>query len=381
MTAQRPYEWIDGAEGGRALAEAIGGEPLVGLDTESDSFHHYQEQVCLVQASTPSKAYLLDTIAVKDLAPLAGVFADPSREAIFNGADYDIVCLKRDFGIRFARIFDTALGAQLLGYPATGLSALLERHFGVKVTKRHQRDEWYRRPLSPSQIDYALNDVRYLIPLREKIRRELQAKGRLEWAEEEFDLLTRREWTREPFQPEDFWRIRGSRELSRREQAVLKELAVMRDARARAINRPPFKVVSDHALIEVARQKPRSAPALRKIRGVSDLMIRRFGDAVLDAVQRGLEVPESELPEPPRGERRRHDPAVSRRLELLKEWRHKKAAAIHLDPGVLAPLSTLRALARDGPARIEELEAVEGVTRWRLREFGREWIAVMHRKR
>lgn len=381
MRSKRPYEWIDKPEEVSRLAKVIEQEPIIGLDTESDSFHHYQERVCLIQATTTERDFLVDPIALNgDLTPLGDVLSDPSREVVFNGADYDIVCLKRDFGIRFRKIFDTALGAQLLGYPATGLSALLERHFGLKVSKQHQRDEWYRRPLSPSQIDYALNDIRYLIPLRDRIRQELIDMKRLEWAEEEFDTLTRREWTREPFQPHDFWRIRGSRDLTRREQAILRELAVMRDVRARGLNRPPFKVISDHSLTAIAHGKPRATSGLKKIRGVSDLMIRRFGEEIVAAVQRGLEVSDHDLPVPPKGERRKGDPAANKRLELLREWRQKRAAELKLDPGVLAPLSTLKALAHNHASTIEELRSVPGLTRWRVREFGEEWVKLLGRR-
>ncbi|HXI04294.1 MAG TPA: ribonuclease D, partial [Candidatus Saccharimonadales bacterium] len=374
MRAKRPWEWIDTPEGLARLVEAIEGESIIGLDTESDSFHHYQEQVCLIQAAVGENDYLLDTLALRDLSSLRGPLGDPKREVVINGADYDIVCLKRDFGIRFGKIFDTALGAQLLGYPATGLSALLARHFNVKVSKQLQRDEWFRRPLNEAQMTYALNDIRYLIPLRGKIRDELEELGRLEWAEEEFHLLTKREWNRGPFQPDGFWRIRGSRDIGRREQAILRELAVMRDARARAINRPPFKVISDQALKDIAHARVRSTRGLRKIRGVSDLMIRRFGEEILAAVGKGLEVPEKDLPVPPRGERRPGDPAASRRLELLKRWRRDRAVAFKLDPGVLAPLSTLKAVARSGASTLKELQKTAEVSRWRIREFGREWL-------
>ncbi|MBI3449930.1 MAG: ribonuclease D [Acidobacteria bacterium] len=374
----RPWEWIDTAEGVSALARAVADEPVIGLDTESDSFHHYQEQVCLVQVSTRRTDYLIDPIAAKDLSPLAKPLGDPRREIVLHGSDYDIVCLKRDFAIHFTRIFDTVLAAQLLGYPATGLSALIERHFGVKVSKQHQRDEWYKRPLSESQIRYALTDTRYLLPLREILGAELVAAGRLAWAEEEFSLLTQREWSREPFHPDHFWKIRGVRDLGRREQGVLRELAVLRDGRSRAVNRPPFKVIPDQTLTALAHAKPKNEGDLKRVRGMSPLMIRRFGEEILEAIRRGLSLPENDLPVATRGERRQGDPAANRRLEALKEWRRKKAESLKLDPGVLAPQSTLQALARSGIATPSELESITGVTRWRLREFGAEWVAVMN---
>jgi len=376
----RPYQWVDTGDLLEGLLADLSQEDIVGIDTESDSFHHYRERVCLIQISTHQSDYIIDPLVLTDLTSMRPLFADPAREWIMNGADYDIVCLKRDFGIHFSRIFDSVVAAQMLGYPATGLAAMLERHFGLKVSKTFQRDEWYRRPLTADQIRYALTDTRYLIPLRSILKLELERAGRLSWAEEEFAALARREWTREPFSPQDFWRIRGARELSKREQIVLRELAVMRDRRASENNRPAFKVAADATLLAVARARPQSPAALRKVRGLSPLMIRRMGDDLLEAVRLGLEADESSLIPPPRTERRRPDPGASRRLDSLKEWRRAKAAELKMDPGVLSPLNYLQAIARANPRTLEEMLAIPDLTRWRAREFGREWLEVMSSK-
>lgn len=378
--ADRVYQWIDTPGGLAQVVADLSGEPLVGVDTESDSFHHYREQVCLIQISTPGSDYIIDPLALTDLSTMRPLFADPAREWIMNGADYDIVCLKRDFDIHFGRIFDTVVAAQLLGYPATGLAAMLERHFDLKVSKTLQRDEWFRRPLTSDQVTYALTDTRYLLPLRAILKEELKAAGRLAWAEEEFTFLARRQWTREPFTPEDFWKIRGARDLNRREQLILRELAVVRDQHASATNRPPFKVISDAVLLMVAKLKPENPAALKKLRGISSLMLRRLGDDILAAVVRGLSQPETALLAPPRGERRRFDPGASKRLDALKEWRRKKAVELKLDPGVLSPLTYLQAVARTNPPTVEEMLAIPDLSRWRAREFGREWIEVMSKK-
>jgi ribonuclease D len=373
----RPWTWVDTPELLEELVRHVTAQPLAGVDTESDSFHHYREQVCLIQISTPEVDAIIDPLVLTDLSSLRPLFSDPAREWVMNGADYDIVCLKRDFGIHFGRMFDTVVAAQLLGYPATGLAAMLERHFGLKVSKSFQRDEWFRRPLTPEQVSYALTDTRFLIPLRAILRAELQEAGRLAWAEEEFLLLARREWTREPFQPDDFWRIRGARDLGRREQLVLRELAVMRDARAQEVNRPPFKVMSDAVLLALARLQPASLSALRRVRGISPLMARRMGGPLLEAVRRGMEAEETSLSPPRSGERRRFDPSASRRLDALKEWRRLRSAELHLDPGVLAPLSSLQIVSRANPKTIDEMLALPELTRWRIHEFGAEWIATM----
>lgn len=375
--ADRPYEWIDTPRGLERLAGELSKQERIGLDTESDSFHHYRERVCLIQISTRDHDTIIDPLALRDLSLLRPLFQDPNREWVMNGADYDIVCLKRDFDIHFARIFDTVVAAQLLGYRATGLAAMLKLHFQVNVSKTFQRDEWFRRPLTPGQIDYALNDTRYLLPLRKILMDKLVEMKRLSWAEEEFAQVSRRVWTREPFSPEDFWRIRGSRDLPAREQIILRELAIMRDNRARAANRPPFKIISDAALLAIARAKPRNESAVARVKGISPLMMRRLGADILEAVRAGSHAGEDSLPPVQRGERRRHDPGVGARLEALKEWRRKKAAALQLDPGVLCPLSYLQSVARANPRSVAEIEAMEDVSRWRIREFGQEWIQAL----
>ncbi|MFQ5701427.1 MAG: ribonuclease D [Acidobacteriota bacterium] len=376
---ERPYQWVatpDHLE--RAVAD-LTSETLVAVDTESDSFHHYRERVCLIQISTSENDYIIDPLALTDLSVMRDLFADPGREWIINGADYDVVCLKRDFNIHFGRIFDTVVAAQLLGYPATGLAAMLKRHFGLKVSKTYQRDEWFRRPLAPDQIQYALTDTRYLIRLRTILKKALERAGRLAWAEEEFAALVLREWTREPFEPEDFWKIKGAGKLSPREQVILRELAVMRDRRARQANRPPFKVTSDAVLLALARLKPTRPEALRNVRGLSPLMIRRMGRELLEAVGRGLTAEEPPPPSRARARARRpqHDPGAGRRLELLREWRKHKAAELSLDTGVLTPLSTLQAVARANPKTIEEMARIPNLSRWRVREFGANWIKVI----
>ncbi len=375
--ADRPHEWVDTPDHLKKVVKALSAEPLVGVDTESDSFHRYRERVCLIQISTSRADYIVDPLALTDLSTMRPLFADPKREWIMNGADYDVVCLKRDFDIHFAKIFDTVIAAQLLGYRATGLAAMLERHFGVKVSKTYQRDEWFRRPLTPGQIEYALTDTRYLIPLRDILRKELQKLGRLAWAEEECDALRAREWSREPFSPDDFWRIKGAKDLPRRAQVVLRELNVMRDRKAREGNRPPFKVISDAVLVAIAKAKPSRFDQVRKVQGMSPLMVRRLSEDILAAVRAGLDADENGLNPPPRGQRRRYDPGVGRRLDLLRSWRQKKASQLGLDAGVLSPLSCLQEVARANPRSQAAVLEIPDVSRWRAREFGAEWIAVL----
>jgi len=264
------------------LLEAIRAEPVVGLDTESNSFHVYRERVCLIQVSTPGADYVVDPLSV-DVRALGEVLCD-GRETVLHGADYDVRCLRREYGWRFPRLFDTMAAARRLGYAALGLSAVVEAHFGVKLSKAFQRSDWGRRPLTHEQLAYAALDTRYLLPLHARLSAELEARGGLERAREEFARIAAVEPRERVFDPEGFKRIRGSAELDEVGSRVLRALYLAREERARVSDRPPFKVLGDHTLLALARARPRSPATLRGVRGMTPSVIRRMGTAILQAV-------------------------------------------------------------------------------------------------
>src|SRR5580765_3532439 len=171
----------------RDLAEC----PIVAVDTESNSLHAYRERVCLIQFSTPTADYIVDPIRLADLSPLAPFFANPDQQKVFHAAEYDIICLRRDYRFEFTNIFDTMSAARTLGWPQVGLAAILETRFGVTLNKKHQRADWKRRPLTPEQLDYARLDTHYLVALRDSLLQALTESGRWPEAEEEFERLTR----------------------------------------------------------------------------------------------------------------------------------------------------------------------------------------------
>ena len=227
-----------------ALAKDLLKEEIVAFDTEADSFYHYFDKTCLVQVATRDHAWLVDPLALggpANLAPLGPVFASPDVRVLFHAAEYDIFILKRDCGFTFSNLFDTMVSAQLLGYSAIGLAALIEHHFGVHLPKDEQRSDWSIRPLRDKQLQYAASDVLYLIPLAEAIEKELEAKGRLGWAMDEFDTLTQRRWPEREFDALGYLRIKGSKSLDPIPLAVLRELFLVRDARAQEIDRPPLQ--------------------------------------------------------------------------------------------------------------------------------------------
>ncbi|MCG8589274.1 MAG: HRDC domain-containing protein [Proteobacteria bacterium] len=374
------FEIIDRASDLEALAQDLLTEKVIAVDTEADSFYHYFDKVCLVQVGTRRHTYLVDPLALGDpldLAPLGPVFASPDVRKVFHAAEYDVYLLKRDCGFQFANLFDTMISSQLLGYPAIGLAALAERHFDIRLPKDEQRSDWSRRPLSDKQLTYAAADVQFLIQLAEKLERELKKAKRLGWAQSEFATLQRREWPAREFDKLGYLKIKGARKLDPGPLAVLRELYLQRDARAREIDRPPFKVLGNRSLLEIAENKPTSTEQLGRIKGVTDLILRRMGRDILGAVKRGRKKTHGPIPKLESSGRRRMDRATERRLAALKKWRTRRAEELSLDPGVLCANSALEAIAWRNPAAGSELGDVEGVKDWFPEAFGDEVAAAL----
>jgi ribonuclease D len=360
------------------LAQDLLGEKVIAVDTEADSFYHYFDKTCLVQIATRRQIYLIDPLALNgasDLALLAPVFASPDTRKIFHAAEYDLFVLKRDCSFQFANLFDTMISAQLLGYPSVGLASIAERHFDVKLPKDEQRSDWSVRPLRQRQLNYAAADVLYLIDLAEILGKELRQAKRMRWAREEFETLTRREWPDRQFDELGYLRIKGARRLDPKGLSILRELYLTRDARARELDRPPFKVLGNRTLLEIAERKPRKLAELSEIKGITDLLIRRIGRHVMAAVRSGRKQDHGPIPKLPSSGRRRMDRQTERRLAALKRWRTTRAQQLSMDPGVLCPNSALEAIAWSAPGRARELEDVPELKRWFVREFGAEVVA------
>lgn len=373
------YPFLETTEEVEELAQKLARESVIAVDTEADSFFHYFEKICLVQIAAKSGIYLIDPLALgeKGLVPLARIFADPEIRKVFHAAEYDLFVLQRHSGIQVRNLFDTMISAQLLGYSSVGLASLVERHFDVKLSKDQQRTDWSRRPLRSAQTDYAASDVKYLIELMRLLEKELRAKKRLEWAQEDFLALERREWPERSFDEQGYLKIKGAKKLSPRSLAILRELYLMRDQRARSLDRPPFRLLGNGTLLDLAQSPPRSRRAYTKRRGVTELVMRRMGQEIVDAVTRGQEGPEHPPvePRPARLGRRRLDRRGEGRLERLKQWRAKKATELELDPGVFCPNATLELIACASCTTSEELsELVQ--KEWWLDAFGEEVLAV-----
>lgn len=264
------------------LLDAVREEPVIAVDTESNSFHVYKERVCLLQLSTRTLDFVVDPLAV-DVRPLGALLGD-GRETVLHGADYDVRCLKREFGWRLPRLFDTMAAARRLGREGLGLSALVEAQFGVRLSKVFQRSDWGHRPLTREQLSYASLDTRYLLPLRDLLASELDARGAAEEARREFDRIASVEPRERVFDPEGWRKLRGARELDAAGKGILRALYLAREESAKASDRPPFKVLAEATMVEIAIRRPRASEELVRIPGITPSVLRRMGDAILAAV-------------------------------------------------------------------------------------------------
>lgn len=349
----------------------LAGEPLLAVDTEAASFHRYVDRVYLLQISSRDLTVVVDPLAATDLTRFGELLADPAIEIVFHDADYDLRLLEREFGFAATRLFDTRIAAQILNEPGIGLAALLEKYFGVKVDKRFQRADWSARPLSPGMLEYAASDTHYLPALRDLLRDRLSAMGRLSWAEEEFALLERVRWATPSDQDEPAWlRMKGAKALRPRQMAVLRELVEWRDAVARRLDRAAFRVMGNEPMFVMAKSPPASLEELARVPGIGRDGIERRGAEILAAVQRGVQLPESDLPRLERPARRPVDPEFDARMERLKAVRNAEAVRLDLAPGVLCPNGTLEAIVRAMPATREALRSVPFVRRWQVEAVG-----------
>jgi ribonuclease D len=367
----------------RRLVEHLRSQPRFALDTESNSLYSYQGKVCLIQISTYAASheeildFLVDPLRLSDLSPLGELFADPSIEVVMHAADNDILMLYRSYGFRFGRVFDTQLAARILGWKQVGLAAILEKHFGIVSNKRMQRTDWGKRPLTPEQIAYAQMDTHYLLPLRDRLAEELQRRGRWEEALDAFASLTDSDPAARMRDERSFWQMRAVRDVPPEHLGVLEALWRWREQKARALDRPPFKIVNDAALVELAKLQPLTLDALAETSGLSALQVKRYGEELLQTIRAGQQQP---TPTPPDEEDRPEpmlDKAVQARYDALRRWRTELARQRGVDADVVLPNSALLAIAMHNPATLDALAALPELTAWKAANYGPQLLAVL----
>ncbi len=333
-----------------ALLPTIKSAAWLALDTEADSLHAYPEKICLIQISTTAGDVLVDPLAKIDLDPLLDALN--AHELIMHGADYDLRLLRKHHEFVPSAIFDTMLAARLLGERQFGLSSLAEKFLGVKLDKGSQKADWARRPLTERMEKYARNDTHYLKALSDKLKLELQQKGRLPWHQESCGRLIAESSQMSMTDMNSVWRIKGSHVLNRHALAVLRQLWHWREAEATAANRPPFFILNHEKLVSIAT----TAAGGKSVEHVLPTrMSPRRRESLLEAVNVGLALPVAQHPEIQRHKFHRPTEAEMRRYRELENHRNARAQELAIDPTLIASHATLSELARDWDKHAPEL--------------------------
>jgi ribonuclease D len=350
------------------LCEELANEPTLYLDTEFVGEGRYYPDLGAIQVAAGDTAALIDPIAIQDLTPFLELLADPTKEKVFHAASQDLAIFYRLMGVPMAPVYDTQLAAALLG-PDEQIAFvhLVERITGNRLRKEHSFTNWLQRPLAPGQIDYALDDVRYLIPVHQAQVKRLEEMGRTEWAREEFTRFERAE-TFAPQDPESlFLRIRNVDRLGGRTLAILQELVAWREETARAENIPSGRIARDEVMVELARRPPAELKQLRDIRGLTSQQAERFGRQMLNAVVEGSRRPVPKVPG-----RTSFPSAMEPTVDFLFVCLRSLAVEKSVATGMVATRSDMSQLAVRGAEA--DISLMRG---WRRGAFGEELLATL----
>lgn len=369
-----PWMLVTASEQLEQVVQELRRHPLVAVDTESNGLYAYYEQVCLIQLSTPAMDYIIDPLALPDIRPLGELFANPAQQKVFHAAEYDIGTLRRDFGFEFRGVFDTMLAGQLLGAKHLSLARLLEERLGVHIDKRYQQYNWGHRPLSEAVLAYARLDTHYLLPLRENLLAELRARRLERVAEEAFRQVEQAVWDRAPADPDAYLRLRGAQELDPEGLGVLRELYQLRDEIARRRNQAPFRVLSNHLLVELSRRRPHSAVELDEVLALPTWQRRQYGHAILQAIARGEQRPVILPANGRHGTGNNFDHLTEAVFERLRAWRNQRAEEEGIPLSVLMPNRLLRRIAEGRPSNLEALRTLADMSDFILAKYGAELL-------
>jgi ribonuclease D len=352
-----------------ALVEQARTASVVGLDTEFMRERTYWARLCLVQLSTDDVTAIIDPLAIPDLAPLASLLSDSKVVKVFHAGSQDLEIFFREFGLATAPVFDTQLAATLAGFPQqVGYGALVKEVLGVSLDKGDTYTDWSKRPLSGTQIEYALNDVRYLPEIYRRLHEELDKGNRLAWLADDFAELS--DPSTYMVDPAEQWRrLKRLSSLNRRQLAVAREVAAWREREAQRRNVPKRWLLGDEAVIEIARRSPRSGSDLESIRGVTDKLPKAAYRSVIEAVNAGMKVPDDELPSLPK--RRRPAQDIDAAVDLMVALARLRAR----QHGVAMPLLASRTdLERLAAGDRDESPLLEG---WRATMLGDELLDLL----
>lgn len=350
------------------------------MDLESDSMYHFSEKVCLIQVAGKESSYLFDPLLPLDLSPLKDIFRNPAIKKVFHGADYDIRSLYRDFSIEVNPLFDTQIACRYLGMKETGLEAVLKEFFDVSLNKKYQKKDWSQRPLPEEMVEYAANDVRYLLPLEKILEKNLENLKRLDWVLEDCDLLSQVRPAQANHNPL-FFSFKGAGAFPRKDLGLLEALLQLRKRMAMQKDKPPFKIFQNTVIERIVASKPQSLSQLKSLNLLSSGQIEMYGQPFLETIETALASSETNLPAYPRKKARPLKESEQKRILRLKEWKDIKAEELQIDPSLVLNKSLMTAIAVCHPKKVDDLEPIKEMRRWQIREFGPDILSILGQKK
>ena len=350
-------------------------EKKIAVDIEADSMHHFKEKICVIQIADSKGPFIIDPLIINNLSLLKPVFENFKITKVFHGADFDIRNFDRDYNIKINNLFDTEIASRFLGIKERSLAALLKKYFNISIDKTLQKTDWSKRPFSNKMILYSLTDVQYLIELSEILKKELINIKRLEWAKEEFELQTkvRYENNNIPF----FLKFKGAGIMDRKTLGVLENLLKMRQKIAKQKNRPLFKIISSNSIAQLAYKKPISLNHLKKIKALSPIQIKMYGNECIKAITMGLEIKDKNLPLYPQKKKPELNPNLPKRIKALKKMRIKKSKETEIEPGFLINNNLIITIANKFPLNKEELIKIKEIKNWQEQILSKDIIQTM----
>jgi len=357
--APNEHVYIEDGETLKSFLESFGKpeDCVCAVDTEADSLHSFEEKLCLIQFGCQGRFALIDplVLSVEEMIPLVD-FIEASR-VWMHGADFDMTMLRRTFNRVPELIYDTQTAARLIGLRQFGFANLVANYYDIKLSKQSQKADWGKRPLPDKMLEYAVNDVRYLLPITEVLESHLEVLGRTEWFVESCIAARTAVLGRTGKDPDQIWRIQGWGRLKPKGLNLLRAVWHWRDDEARRRDRPPFKIMNNELILTIVDQLD-----LEKDVSLPPRFPKPVTERFWKAIRKAKKLEESEWPKIPKRERRRKDPRADARFNALKNHRDRVAEKLGIDQTLIAAKATMEQIA----AAPSEEKVGELLLKWQL---------------
>jgi len=369
------YQYIDTPEELIKACQVLKSAKVLCVDTEFHREKTYYPQFALLQVGSTDAVYIIDPVQIKDLTPIWHVILDPNILKVFHAGRQDLEIILEHAGALPLPMFDTQVAAALLGYgQQVGFGNLVQRITKKNLAKGESFSDWLKRPLTKQQMTYAADDVIYLMPIYQALKEELQARKRSAWLDEEQTVLTSLS-TYKTDKKEAFWRVKGVNKLKPKHLAILRELGTWREEQAQKKDIPRRRLVSDDALLDLAKRDSLNVEVMGRMRGLNAGVIRRFGDTWIQLWQKGLNCPESDFPK--LAARKGNTSGTDLRLELLDTLLRLKADEASISSTILANKSELSSLASWGNKPFNDAPDLSCLKGWRAELVGNDLLRLL----